>query len=136
MRILIVDDEPSVARATRRVLSTILSDAEIVIVDRAEKALEQLGGEKPFDVLISDLAMPEMDGFALLRAVAEEFPDVGRVLYTAGAGGLSLEAIRLRLPRGTEVVPKPFTLVQLTKAIWAVTKEPPAAVRGSISPGG
>jgi signal transduction histidine kinase/DNA-binding response OmpR family regulator len=66
--VLVVDDE----RDTRDVLSRILerSEAKVSSAGSAVEALEMIRREKP-DILVSDIAMPDQDGYALIRAVRE-----------------------------------------------------------------
>jgi two-component system, NtrC family, response regulator AtoC len=79
-RILIVDDEPRFCE----VYSMLLSDlgVEIVTAGGGEEALGKARADRP-DVVITDLAMPGMDGMALLKAMREEFHDVPVVVATA-----------------------------------------------------
>lgn len=65
---LIVDDD----RDTRQMLNAVLSecDANVVTVASADEALREMKRQKP-DVLVSDLGMPDQDGYELIRKVRE-----------------------------------------------------------------
>ncbi len=81
-KLLLVDDEPSVLDALRRThrrnydLSTALGGAE---------GLAAIRDEGPFDVVISDYQMPEMNGATFLSKVAEAAPDTVRMMLTGNA---------------------------------------------------
>jgi two-component system, cell cycle sensor histidine kinase and response regulator CckA len=78
-RVLVVDDEPSVLSVTAR----ILRDAGYVAVTapNAREALRLLEeSDPPIDLVITDVVMPETDGHALGRLIAERHPGV-RVVY-------------------------------------------------------
>jgi response regulator RpfG family c-di-GMP phosphodiesterase len=79
-RVLFVDDEPDLLSAVARNLRS--EHFEIVTAGSAAAALELLGGERPFAVVVSDLQMPEMDGVELLRKARKVAPDTVRVLFT------------------------------------------------------
>jgi PAS domain S-box-containing protein len=66
MRILVVDDDREARLMIRAVLQQ--AGAEVTAVDTALRALEELGAH-PADVLVTDIAMPTMDGYALAREV-------------------------------------------------------------------
>lgn len=68
IRVLVVDDEPSTNEAVQALLGSC--GAEVRLASSAAEALEVLEGWEP-DVLISDIAMPEEDGYALIRKVRE-----------------------------------------------------------------
>lgn len=68
LRVLVVDDEEDARELVRTVLTE--AGATIVTTASAEAALELLSKET-FDVLVSDIAMPERDGYAFIRAVRE-----------------------------------------------------------------
>ena len=77
--VLVVDDEPSVARVTERVLSK--QGYRVVIAAGGRQAID-LARATMFDAIVSDLAMPDMDGRALLRAVRRSDLDIPFVFLT------------------------------------------------------
>ncbi len=78
-KVLVVDDETSLARAYSRFLNAAGFDTELA-GDGAEAA--ELLERMTFDVILSDIAMPEMDGIALLRVVRARDLDVPVILVT------------------------------------------------------
>ena len=80
-RILFVDDEQRILDGLRRLLRDKRAEWEMVFVDGGSKALEQLRAS-PFDIVITDMRMPGMDGATLLTHVKEEFPDVVRLVLS------------------------------------------------------
>lgn len=85
LQILAVDNEP----ATLDVLARVLAEygARVTAVGSAAQALEVLRERQGFDILLSDLGMPDMDGFALLKTVrtmfaAEELPAVAITAFS------------------------------------------------------
>ncbi|KPJ89595.1 MAG: hypothetical protein AMS18_12325, partial [Gemmatimonas sp. SG8_17] len=83
LKCLVVDDEPQLLDALRRVLES--SGYEVLVAPSGVAALEVLGQLDPTDVplVISDIRMPEMDGFTLLRRIRERWPDIAVVMVTA-----------------------------------------------------
>ena len=79
VRILFVDDEPSILNSLRRVLSKFHADCQFV--SQGHQALE-LMAEEPFDLIVSDMRMPDMDGLELLSQVAELYPETVRIVLT------------------------------------------------------
>jgi two-component system NtrC family response regulator len=80
--ILLVDDDDSL----RRVLSFQLEEAgyDVTAVPSAEAAVEKIGKERrPFDLVVTDLAMAGMDGIELLRRVKGEVPGTEVIVITA-----------------------------------------------------
>jgi CheY-like chemotaxis protein len=69
LRVLVVDDEPDARTLVRRVLAE--SGALVALAASAREAMEQLRAFRPH-VLISDVGMPEEDGYDLLRQVRAE----------------------------------------------------------------
>jgi response regulator RpfG family c-di-GMP phosphodiesterase len=80
-RVLCVDDEPRIFQAMQRQLA---SEFEVVGTDNALEALTWLA-EGSFQVIVSDMRMPGMNGTALLSRAREAQPDTVRVLLTGEA---------------------------------------------------
>lgn len=79
-RVLLVDDDPAVARSLARLLA---SHHQVRTCDGAAPALDALG-EHDVDVVVSDFDMPDRTGAWLLREVARRYPTTGRVLVSGG----------------------------------------------------
>ena len=79
--ILFVDDEPELLRGLRRTLFEMTSEWDMEFVDSGQKALEVLE-KAPFDVIVSDMRMPGMDGADLLQEVAKRFPSSIRIILS------------------------------------------------------
>jgi len=77
--VLVVDDDPETARALCRALSA--TGNEVHVSQSGAEALTVLKGTE-FDVVLSDIAMPQMDGFGLLHAVRQINHTVPVVLLT------------------------------------------------------
>ncbi len=69
VRVLVVDDDREARQLIRAVLKQ--AGADVVAADSAQSALEQLGLREA-DVMLTDVAMPQMDGYSLIRKVREE----------------------------------------------------------------
>jgi signal transduction histidine kinase len=81
-RVLVVDDETEVAELIAEILGK--DGFSVQTAASGVEALRQLR-EDPFDIVLSDLNMPEMDGAALFRALSTDFPDlVERVGFITG----------------------------------------------------
>jgi HD-like signal output (HDOD) protein/ActR/RegA family two-component response regulator len=80
-RILFVDDEPRVLDGLQRMLYSFRNDWEMVFAGSGREALEKLAGSH-FDVLITDVRMPQMSGIQLLAEVVERYPEVVRMVLS------------------------------------------------------
>jgi CheY-like chemotaxis protein len=110
-RILVVEDDPRVSRSTVNALIELGHQAVAVASGRA--ALERLTEDPRFDLMITDVVMPEMTGVELSREVARLHPGL-RILYVTGYVG---EAGSMDELTGAELLRKPFTVAQLSGAI-------------------
>ncbi|MDY7226831.1 sigma-54-dependent transcriptional regulator [Hyalangium rubrum] len=101
--VLLVDDDPAVAK----VLGALLAQAGLT-VHTAKNGAEALTllGQKPIDVVLSDVRMPGMSGLELLSEVTRLFPEVPIVLMTAhGTVPMAVEAMKAG---AADFVLKPF----------------------------
>lgn len=80
-RVLFVDDEPKVLEALQRILRPYRCDWEMVFVSSGAAALEALSVQS-FDVIVTDVRMPMMDGIELLERVQRDFPTVIRIVLS------------------------------------------------------
>jgi EAL domain-containing protein (putative c-di-GMP-specific phosphodiesterase class I) len=110
--VLLVDDEQSIARAYARTLGAAGFAVEIAFDGKAAAAAAR---ERNFDVIVSDIAMPEMNGLELLRAVREHDLDVPFVLMT---GGPAIEsAVRAVEYGALRYLIKPVTASELEEVV-------------------
>lgn len=113
-RVLIAEDEEPVRELLRRALAT--DGHEVEAAPDGAAALERLSA-KPFDLLLTDIRMPIMDGIALALAAARDYPHLAIVLMTGYAGererAQGLDALV------HDVVLKPFTLAEIKQALAA-----------------
>ena len=94
MRVLVVDDEPD----ARDILSTMFEQcgAQVNAVSNTREALDVLTKWQP-DVLVSDIGMPEEDGYSLIRKVRALAPERGGRIPAVALTGYSSPQDRLRL---------------------------------------
>lgn len=124
-RILVVDDEPMLASAIRRVLA---SQHDVVTTTRAEDALERMRQGAKFDVIFSDLMMPQITGMELYARICKEFPEQApRVVFLTG--GAFTQAARDFLARVTNrTLEKPIDRHGLLQLVSERVKSPVAAL--------
>jgi DNA-binding NtrC family response regulator len=114
-RILIIEDSGIVARPLQRALELHFGDQffEIETCTSAEEALRLLD-ERSFDLLISDLMLPGINGLELLAQVAANNPATPSIIMTAFSSPQMESHVR-RV--ATEFLPKPFTLNELVATV-------------------
>lgn len=96
-RILVVDDDPMVLFVFRDTLRELGDAYKIVTTQSGLKALDELK-EEPFDLVITDLSMPDLNGIQLTEAIRQASPDMAIVWITAyGCHSVSTEAARLEI---------------------------------------
>ncbi len=102
-RILFVDDEPNILEGLQRMLRPQRQCWEMTFAPSGAAALKVLE-ERPFDVIVSDMRMPEMDGAALLTHVRDRFPGVVRMVLS---GHTSLGSALRAVPVAHQFLVKP-----------------------------
>ncbi len=80
-KILFVDDEPRVLEGLKRMLHPMRREWEMAFATSGHQALEILDA-RPFDVIITDMRMPGMDGHQLLEKVKRAHPQVVRIILS------------------------------------------------------
>ena len=113
-RILVADDEPSVREFVTRALK--LAGYSVTAVPDGNAALEALS-QKKFDLLLTDIVMPDLDGIALSLKVAKDYPAT-KIVMMSGYSNQRQRAHNLDF-LAHEVVSKPFTLEDITARVKA-----------------
>ncbi len=117
-KVLIVDDEEDMLDACREALEE--TEVEVTVEKSSPRALEMLK-TRGFDLLISDIKMPELDGVQLMRAAKEAAPELGIILMTAYPKvETAVEALR---SGAIDYVLKPFHPDALERSVVRALRE-------------
>jgi CheY-like chemotaxis protein len=113
-RVLIVDDEDSMRMLVARAIA--MDGHEILTAANGAEALEILSnGQNAFDLLLTDIQMPVMDGIALALTAARDLPDLTILLMTGFADqrerASGLNAI------AHDIITKPFSVADIRSAV-------------------
>lgn len=112
-RVLFVDDEPVLLRAIDRAMRLKHPGWTFRFAQSGADALQLLERE-PFDIIVSDISMPVMDGVTLLANVKSRFPHVARLALSGGA----LPQDRIRAARTIhQWLAKPCPITKLNETI-------------------
>jgi signal transduction histidine kinase/ActR/RegA family two-component response regulator len=115
-RLLVVDDDPLVARSVRRLLG---GARHVTLAHDGPSALEELRKNR-YDVVLCDMVMPEMDGVSLLEAVRAERPAAARRFVFMTGSLFDCESRKRLLAVSAPCVAKPLDLGELTQALAQV----------------
>ena len=120
-RILVVDDEPQIARVLRTSLSSHAYDVRVA--NDGETALEIMKDWTP-DLVITDLSMPHMDGLELTRRLRNTSKVPILVLSVRGEERTKVQALDAG---ADDYVTKPFSMVELLARVRASLRRVPVA---------
>jgi DNA-binding NtrC family response regulator len=113
-RILIVDDDPMVLFVFHDTLKDLGDAYEIVTAQSSLKAMNEVN-KRPFDLVITDLNMPDLNGVELTEVIKQKSPDTAVVWITAhGCYGRSSDAERLEIHRCYD---KPLEVDEILQAV-------------------
>lgn len=113
-KVLIADDEDSMRQLVARAIA--MDGHEIVTAQDGAEALEILTREDgAFDLLLTDIQMPIMDGIALALSAARDFPDLTILLMTGFADQRERASNLNALVH--DVVTKPFSVADIRTAV-------------------
>ena len=111
-KILVVDDERIVCAGCEKILNE--AGYRVKTTLSARKALAMIK-EEPFDIVITDIKMPELSGIELLEIIRNEHPEIMVIVITGySAVETAVEAMKLG---AFDYLPKPFTSDQVTLVI-------------------
>jgi CheY-like chemotaxis protein len=103
-KILVVDDQPMLAKAIRRMLAS----HDVSVMGSAQDALARVKAGERFDVILSDLMMPGMTGMELYSAIAASAPDQARRMVFMTGGVFTAQARDFFDQVGCPTLEKPF----------------------------
>jgi DNA-binding NtrC family response regulator len=113
-RVLVVDDEKHIIFVLQDTLGKLGPEVEVEVAQSGEEALARIR-ETPFDLVITDLKMPGMDGVELTEAVGEACPGTMVIWMTAhGSHWWQHEASRLAVYRCLD---KPLDIVEVRRIV-------------------
>lgn len=121
-KILIVDDEPAVVFALSEALADRRRGVKVATATNGNEAVAILESEK-VDLVVTDLRMPEMDGFELMAWLRRTFPQLPVIVMTAYLSEST------RLGDGLDVLEKPFDLGILKKKVSDLLRQ---SVKGRV----
>jgi two-component system cell cycle response regulator CpdR len=111
-KILLAEDDNDMRRFLVRALTN--AGYAVVSFDNGRSAYDRLR-EEPFELLLTDIVMPEMDGIELARRATEIDPDL-KVMFITGFAAVALNAAT-EAPKEAKVLSKPFHLRDLVDEV-------------------
>ena len=115
VKILIIDDEPLVAKTLRRLLRAY----DVSVIHSPHEGLESICNEF-YDLIFCDLMMPEMSGSELYAQVSERAPEVCDKFVFITGGAFSVESQDFLNHSGKRVLYKPFDRKSLQAIVESV----------------
>lgn len=112
LKIMVVDDDPELLHLYQTVIRRWTLPCDLLCIDNAVAALLAIGRHEP-DMLITDLQMPDVNGFEMLR-VLEKSQELASMRVVA-VSGLDVADIESRggVPAGVAILPKPVPFERL-----------------------
>lgn len=110
-KVLVVDDEPTVTKSCRRILAE--EGYEVLTTESGRDGMNRAFAQE-FDLVLTDLKMPDLDGMELVRALRHKRPQTAVVVITGyGTVRSAVEATKLGV---SDYIEKPFVPAQIVEA--------------------
>jgi len=120
--ILVVDDEPMMRNLLEKILTR--DGFRVVTASDGDEALQVMGRED-ISIVISDLQMPGMSGFELLKALKKHYPQAGMIIMTAYGDTYTVKDALLL--GADEYITKPFKSFEISlvveRAYWRLLSQ-------------
>jgi two-component system cell cycle sensor histidine kinase/response regulator CckA len=117
-RVLVIDDEPAILRAFRRVLFT----HEVVLATSGPEAMQKLSEGAAFDAIFCDVMMPEMSGVEVYQRIQERHPGQEKRLVFMTGGAFAEPAAHFIESVKNAKLKKPFTGTSVRALVAAVAR--------------
>lgn len=117
--VLIVDDNPNDRDILSAIVETALPEARIRLAENGFQALQLIGQIQP-DIVITDIVMPNLNGFEMLRHIASETDAAERLILAVSSHSPQQFAKLGVLPSTVKFFPKPIDPAALTDALQSV----------------
>lgn len=118
-RILVVDDEEEIRNLLRRAIERQLG-SQVDLAASGLEALEQIRVNH-YNLMVTDLSMPEMDGLSLFKAVKERHPDIQVIVLTAAPSlESSMAAVKSHV---FSYLAKPLAIDRFIKEVQSALQE-------------
>lgn len=125
--VLVVDDNPDDRDVLTAHVETALPGAVVVVAENGFEALVEIGKSAP-DIVITDIAMPHMDGFEMLRHLSKESPERVRTILVVSGRTRDQFARLGALPNEVTFMQKPIDPARFTEFLHAAA----IAVRAAL----
>jgi CheY-like chemotaxis protein len=124
LSVLVVDDDPAIRELLKLVLQA--RGCDVVVAEDGRRASRALA-DGVFDLVVTDLLMPERDGLEFIREAHQAHPGM-KIIAMSGGGHIASESyLKMAKAFGADaLLEKPFDQEDLWRAIAAVQLAPPA----------
>ena len=113
-RVLVIDDEPLIARVLDRALRR---GFEVVVCSTALEAKELLSAGTSFDVILSDMMMPDYSGMDLFEWLQETVPEQADRLFFTSGGAFTDRAAHYQAIMADRFIQKPFNIRGISQTL-------------------
>lgn len=120
--ILVIDDEPQLRGLLRKILA---DDGHTVDTAENGKTGLKLTNCKSYDLVITDIIMPEQDGFEVMKEIRQKSPEVGIIAITGGTRHIDPKLLIISANHlgAKKVIAKPIDFDQLKTAVNEVLQD-------------
>ncbi len=126
--ILVVDDEQIVLNLVE---DTLTDEGYAVTTTSSPKEAIDLASQQPFDFILTDIRMPEMNGIDLVREIHRIAPTIGVIFMT---GYANLDTAKQAIKEGAyDYIMKPFELSEIRQAITRAVQQKQTAAKATLS---
>lgn len=114
-RVLVVDDDSAITEAIFDLMTAGVADCDLSFANSVTSARQMMTADKPFDLMLTDLKLPDGDGMSLVPALHEAAPLAGAIVIT-GIATVDTAVSAMR-SGAVDFLPKPFTGTQLVDRV-------------------